>query len=428
MSFYQTAKGEILMPSPVIERFLRYVTIPSASNPEATSATAPSTPQQMDFARILMEELLALGLQDVQLTPKGHLTATLPGTMEDAPAVGFMAHLDTSPEVSGERVEPRIVTAYDGKEILLHSQEEILLDPREFPELLDYVGEDIIVTDGTTLLGGDDKAGIAAIITLMERLLEHPEIPHGKIRIAFTPDEEIGRGTDHFDISGFGADFAYTVDGGPLGELQYENFNAASLDVCITGRNTHPGTARGKMVNALTLAHKYASLLPSEEVPELTENYEGFFHLLSLHGTVERAELSYILRDFTDAGLSRRKGIAREAAALLNRMYGNRVTLQISDSYKNMRERIEERFEVVELAIRAMEACGVTPRMVPIRGGTDGARLSWHGLPTPNLFTGGHNFHSRYEFLPVASLEKCVEVLYNIALLGADATTSKEKS
>ena len=416
------------MSSPVIERFLRYVTIPSASNSEASSATSPSTPQQMDFARILMEELLSLGLEKVHLTSKGHLTATLPGTVEDTPVIGFIAHLDTSPEVSGERVHPRIVTAYNGKEIPLNSHKEITLDPGEFPELLDYMGKDLIVTDGTTLLGADDKAGIAAIITLMERLLKRPEIPHGKIRIAFTPDEEIGRGTDHFDISSFGADFAYTVDGGPLGELQYENFNAASLDIRITGRNTHPGTARGKMVNALTLAHKYASLLPSEEVPELTENYEGFFHLLSLQGTVEEAELSYIIRDFTDEGLSRRKGIAREAAALLNRMYGNRVTLQISDSYKNMRECIEERFEVVELAIRAMEACGVTPRMVPIRGGTDGARLSWHGLPTPNIFTGGHNFHSRYEFLPTSSLEECVEVLYQIALLGANESISEERA
>ncbi len=416
------------MESPVLDRFLRYAAIPSASDPKESSGTSPSTPEQMDFAKILEKELLSLGLQEVVLTSKGYLTATLPPTAKGAPAIGFIAHMDTSPEVSGEGVTPRIVTNYDGSSIVLNSEENLVLDPKEFPEILEYLGEDLVVTDGTTLLGADDKAGIAAIMTLLEGLLDNPDLPHGKIRVAFTPDEEIGRGTDHFDVPGFGADFAYTVDGGPLGELQYENFNAASLDVCVTGRNTHPGTARGRMVNALTLARRYAALLPAEEVPELTENYEGFFHLLSLQGTVERAELSYILRDFSDEGLSRRKGIAREAAALLNRIYGNRITLQIRDSYKNMRERLEERFEAVELAKRAMEKCGVTPQIVPIRGGTDGARLSWQGLPTPNLFTGGHNFHSRYEFLPVSSLEKCVEVLQALTLLGASPENGKGNS
>jgi len=381
----------------------------------------------MDFAAVLKEELAALGLEEIKLTKKGYLTATLPATVEGAPVLGLIAHLDTSPEVSGEGVTPRIVSAYDGKEILLNSEECLTLDPEEFPELLDYRGEDLVVTDGTTLLGADDKAGIAAIMTLLEQFIGHPELPHGKIRIAFTPDEEIGRGTNYFDVAAFGADFAYTVDGGPLGELQYENFNAASLDVCITGRNTHPGTARGKMVNALTLARKYASCLPEEEVPELTEHYEGFFHLLSFQGTVEKAELSYIIRDFSEAGLSRRKGIAREAAALLNRTYGDRISIQITESYKNMRERLEEHFEVVELAMQAMKDCGVTPRTVPIRGGTDGARLSWNGLPTPNLFTGGHNFHSRYEFLSVSSLEKCVEVLLRIAALAGDMKRSEER-
>ena len=416
------------MKSPVLDRFLRYAAIPSTSDPKESSGTSPSTPEQMDFAKILEKELLSLGLREVVLTSKGHLTATLPSTAKGAPTIGFIAHMDTSPEVSGKGVAPRIVTDYHGNSIVLNSEENLILDPQEFPEILEYLGEDLVVTDGTTLLGADDKAGIAAIMTLLERLLDNPDLPHGKVRVAFTPDEEIGRGTDHFDVPGFEADFAYTVDGGPLGELQYENFNAASLDVCVTGRNTHPGTARGKMVNALTLARQYAELLPAEEVPELTDNYEGFFHLLSLQGTVERAELSYILRDFSDHGLSRRKAIAREAASLLNRIYGNRITLQIRDSYKNMRERLEKRFEVVELAKRAMEKCGVTPRIVPIRGGTDGARLSWQGLPTPNLFTGGHNFHSRYEFLPVSSLEKCVEVLQALTLLGASPGNEKGNS
>jgi tripeptide aminopeptidase len=421
-------KGEMKMASPVIERFLRYVAIPSTSNPKANSAVSPSTPEQMRFATILKEELTSLGLEEIHLSPEGYLTATLPARTEGFPVIGFIAHLDTSPEVSGENVQPRIIEAYDGKEISLNSRECLTLDPREFPELLDYLGEDLVVTDGTTLLGADDKAGIAAIVTLLEELVSRPELPHGKIRIAFTPDEEIGRGTDHFDVPGFGADFAYTVDGGPLGELQYENFNAASLEVCIAGRNTHPGTARGRMINALTLARKYASFLPEGEVPELTENYEGFFHLLSFRGTVEKAELSYIIRDFSDEGLGRRKSIAREAAALINRTYGDRISLQITDSYKNMREPLEKRFEVVELAIQAMKACGITPQIVPIRGGTDGARLSWHGLPTPNLFTGGHNFHSRYEFLPASSLEKCVQVLSQIATLTASMDTLEDKS
>ncbi len=420
-------KGEMKMASPVIERFLRYVAIPSTSNPKASSAVSPSTPEQMHFATILKEELTSLGLEEIHLSPEGHLTATLPARTKGFPVIGFIAHLDTSPEVSGENVQPRIIEAYDGKEIPLNPRECLILDPREFPELLDYLGEDLIVTDGTTLLGADDKAGIASIVTLLEELISRPELPHGKIRIAFTPDEEIGRGTDHFDVPGFGADFAYTVDGGPLGELQYENFNAASLEVCIAGRNTHPGTARGRMINALTLARKYASLLPEGEVPELTENYEGFFHLLSFQGTVEKAELSYIIRDFSDEGLGRRKSIAREAAALINRTYGDRISLQITDSYKNMREPLEKHFEVVELAIQAMKACGITPQIVPIRGGTDGARLSWHGLPTPNLFTGGHNFHSRYEFVPTSSLEKCVQVLSQIATLAASMNTPKDK-
>ncbi len=416
------------MASPVIERFLRYVAIPSTSNPKASSAVSPSTPEQMRFATILKEELTSLGLEEIHLSPEGYLTATLPARTEGFPVIGFIAHLDTSPEVSGENVQPRIIEAYDGKEISLNPRECLTLDPREFPELLDYLGEDLIVTDGTTLLGADDKAGIAAIVTLLEELVSRSELPHGKIRIAFTPDEEIGRGTDHFDVPGFGADFAYTVDGGPLGELQYENFNAASLEVCIAGRNTHPGTARGRMINALTLARKYASLLPEGEVPELTENYEGFFHLLSFRGTVEKAELSYIIRDFSDEGLGRKKSIAREAAALINRTYGDRISLQITDSYKNMREPLEKHFEVVKLAIQAMKACGITPQIVPIRGGTDGARLSWHGLPTPNLFTGGHNFHSRYEFLPTSSLEKCVQVLSQIATLAASMDTLEDKS
>lgn len=400
----------------IVDRFIGYTRHDTQSN-EETNLT-PSTPGQMDFAHVLAEELKGIGLEDVVLDDYGYLMATLPAnTAEKRPTIGFIAHMDTSPDMCGKKVQARIVKNYDGKDITLN--EEYTLSPKQFPELLDHKGEDIIVTNGKTLLGADDKAGIAEIVTAMEYLLAHPEIKHGKIRVGFTPDEEIGQGADHFDVEAFGADFAYTMDGGERGELEYENFNAASAKVTIKGRNVHPGYAKHKMLNACRVAYEYANMLPRSETPEHTEGYEGFYHLTSVNGTVEEATLSYIVRDHNRDRFERRKREMEHLANKINANYGEGTcTLVLKDQYYNMREKIEpDNLFVVELAKEAMRLSGVTPIVRPIRGGTDGARLSFMGLPCPNIFAGGMNMHGRFEYLPIPSLEKAYETVIKICEL-----------
>lgn len=396
------------------ERFLKYVSFDTTSNEESNSV--PSTPGQLVLARELKKELEELGLKDVSLDENGYLMATLPAnTDKTIPVIGFLAHMDTSDGASGANIKPNIVKNYDGGEMLLNKEQNIILSPKEFPELSKYVGQDLITTDGTTLLGADDKAGIAEIMTVMEHLIEHPEIPHGKIRIAFTPDEEIARGTDHFDLEKFNADFAYTIDGGELGELEYENFNASKATIVINGKSVHPGTAKNKMINSMLVAMELNAMLPPFETPQHTEGYEGFFHLEKLSGRVEATSMMYIIRDFDKLGLEARKERMRKIAHYLNDKYGEgTVDLEIADQYSNMKEKIEPVIHVVENARKAMEEAGVTPIVKPIRGGTDGARLSLKGLPTPNIFTGGHNYHGRYEYISMNSMNKAVEVILKL--------------
>lgn len=405
--------------SKVVERFLRYVKYDTQSNEE--SGTTPSTEGQLVFARALKEELEGIGLKEVSLDEKGYLMATLESNLgedKEVPTIGFIAHMDTSPDMSGENVKTQLIKNYDGGDIVLNEEEGIILSPLDFPELKDYVGRDIITTDGTTLLGADDKAGIAEIITAMEYLLENPEIKHGRIRIGFTPDEEIGRGADFFDVKKFAADLAYTVDGGPLGELEYENFNAAAARISIKGTSVHPGTAKGKMVNSLLIASELINKLPAEETPAKTEGYEGFYHLVSVKGNVEETKLYYIIRDFDKINFIKRKTNLEEIVQDLNKKYDRaRIQLKITDQYYNMKEIIENNKEIIDTAYQAMEEIGIRPLITPIRGGTDGARLSYMGLPTPNIFTGGHNFHGKYEFIPVFAMEKAVELIVKIAEL-----------
>lgn len=399
----------------LVERFLSYVSYDTQSN-EETDLT-PSTPGQMAFAKVLAEELKSIGLQDVVLDDYGYLMATLPAnTDEKRPVVGFIAHMDTSPDMSGRKVKPQIVKNYDGGDIVLNAEDNIILSPAQFPELKQYVGQDIICTNGKTLLGADDKAGIAEIVTAMEYLIAHPEIKHGKIRVGFTPDEEIGKGADHFNVEAFAADWAYTMDGGDLGELEFENFNAASAKVVIKGRNVHPGYAKHKMLNACRVAYQYANMLPRWETPEHTEGYEGFYHLTGVSGTVEEATLSYIVRDHDRDRFERRKKEMEHLANKINAEFGaGTATLVLKDQYYNMREKIEpDNMHVVNLALEAMEAVGVKPVVTPIRGGTDGARLSFMGLPCPNIFAGGMNFHGRFEYLPVPSAEKAMATVVKI--------------
>jgi tripeptide aminopeptidase len=397
----------------VVDRFIKYAKIDTQS--DENSDQTPSTLKQFNLAKEIERELIEMGMTDVSLDNNCYLMATLPANSDtNIPTIGFIAHLDTSPDMSGENVRPRIVEQYDGEDILLNEELNIVLSPNDFPELLDYVGEDLIVSDGTTLLGADDKAGIAEIITAMQYFLDHPEIKHGKVRIAFTPDEEIGRGADKFDVQKFDADWGYTVDGGEVGEFEYENFNAASAKVIIRGRNVHPGYAKNKMINALCVANELINMLPANERPEFTEGYEGFFHITSLNGTVEEAELSLIIRDHDRQMFERRKKILQEAVNFMNERYPNRLQLELRDQYYNMREKIEPVNHVIDYALRAMREVGVTPKVKPIRGGTDGARLSFMGLPCPNIFTGGLNFHSRYEFIPVCSMEKATQVIGKI--------------
>lgn len=402
----------------VVDRFLKYVTFATQSDEE--SGITPSTSGQRVFAEALVKELEALGLEEISLDDNSYLMATLPSNMEDkeVPTIGFISHLDTSPDMSGEGVKPRIVS-YTGGDIVLNETENIVLSPRMFPEMEQYIGQDLIVTDGTTLLGADDKAGVAAIISAVAYLKEHLEIKHGKIRIGFTPDEEIGAGADHFDVEKFGCEFAYTVDGGEIGELEYENFNAAAAKVVFSGRNVHPGTAKDKMVNASLLAVEFASMLPADQRPETTEGYEGFFHLTTMVGSVEQAVLQYIVRDHSRELFEQKKQLLEQITAQLDKKYPGMVSLEMHDQYYNMREIVEPKKYIVDLASEAMKAVGVKPQIKPIRGGTDGARLSFMGLPCPNLFTGGHNFHGRYEYIPIPSLQKSMETVVKIAELVA---------
>ena len=401
----------------VVERFLRYIRFDTQSS--ETSGTTPSTPGQRVFAEALVKELQELGLEEIELDEKSYLMATLPANTEkNIPVIGFIAHLDTSPDMSGKNVSPRIVS-YQGGDIVLNESENIVLSPAKFPELEDYKGQDIIVTDGMTLLGADDKGGVAAIISAMQYFKEHPEVEHGKIRIAFTPDEEIGAGADYFDVAKFGAEWGYTIDGGAIGELEYENFNAAAAKVLFKGLNVHPGYAKGKMVNASLLAMEFASLLPAVQRPEHTDGYEGFFHLTGMGGSVEEAFLSYIIRDHDRLVFEKKKNLLRSLTALMNEKYPDSTVLELKDQYYNMKEVVEPKKYIVDLAFEAMESVGVVPEVKPIRGGTDGARLSFMGLPCPNIFAGGLNFHGRYEYLPVQSLEKSMQTVIKIAELTA---------
>lgn len=400
------------------DRFLKYVKFDTQSD-ELTNLT-PSTPGQYKFAQALEKELHELGLEEISLDENGYLMATLPAnTDREVPTVGFIAHLDTSPDLSGHNVNPRIVKAYDGGDITLNADNDVVLSPSEFPELLHYVGQDLIVTDGTTLLGADDKAGIAEIISAVEYLKAHPEIEHGKIRIAFNPDEEIGQGAHKFDVERFGADWAYTMDGGEVGELEYENFNAAVANVTFKGRNVHPGYAKHKMVNSIRIANQFILMLPRWETPEHTEGYEGFYHLVKIEGDVEKTTLTYIIRDHDRDRFERRKRELEHLTRKTNNEFPGCATIEIRDQYFNMREKIEPVIHIITIAEKAMELAGVKPKVQPIRGGTDGAQLSFKGLPCPNIFAGGLNFHGRYEFVPIPSMEKAKKTIVEIARLVA---------
>ena len=385
----------------LVERFLKYVSFCTTSD-ENTGMT-PSTPGQMEFARYLAEELKTIGLSEVSLDSNGYIMATLPATEDGYPVIGFIAHMDTSPDASGKHIKASIVNA-----------DEAWLEANEFVDKR-YIGQELIVTDHTTLLGADDKAGIAEIVTAMEYLIQHPEIKHGKVRIGFTPDEEIGCGADHFDVKAFGADFAYTMDGGAIGELEYENFNAAACKIRVHGYNVHPGSAYHKMINSMRIAYQLAVMLPRWETPEHTQGYEGFYHLIGMNGTVEETTLSYIIRDHDKARFESRKRELEHLVRKVNREYGEgTVEIEMRDQYYNMREKIEPVMHIIDLAKSAMKSVGVTPIIKPIRGGTDGARLSFEGLPCPNIFAGGENFHSRYEYLPIPSMQKAMEVILEI--------------
>ena len=403
----------------LLERFLKYVSFDTQSSEE--TGVTPSTPGQMVFARYLKDELESLGLQEVTLDDNGYLFATLPAnTDEEVPVVGFIAHMDTSPDMSGKGVSPRIVRNYDGGDITLCADENIVLSPAQFPELLAHVGEDLIVTDGKTLLGADDKAGIAEVVSAVVYLQQHPEIKHGKIRIGFNPDEEIGLGAHKFDVEKFACDWAYTMDGGEVGELEFENFNAASAKLLFKGRNVHPGYAKNKMINSLRVANRFMSFLPDSETPEHTDGYEGFYHLIGVSGDVEQTTVSYIIRDHDRVRFEARKAEMQRLADLVNAEYGEQVvTLELKDQYYNMRQQIEPVMHVIDIAFEAMKAAGVEPHVKAIRGGTDGAQLSFKGLPCPNIFAGGLNFHGRYEFVPIQSMEKAMNVIVKIAELTA---------
>ena len=400
----------------ITERFLKYVSFCTTSD-EETNMT-PSTPGQMEFAKYLAAELKEIGMQEVTLDENGYVMATLPANAEGKPTIGFIAHMDTAPDASGKNVKARIVENYDGQDIVLNAEKNIVLEVEKYPEILDYKGQDIIVTDGTTLLGADDKAGLAEIVTACEYLVQHLEIQHGKIRVGFTPDEEIGQGADHFDVAKFGCDFAYTMDGGAVGELEYENFNAAGCKIRVHGVNVHPGYGYHKMINSMRIANHFAMMLPRWETPEHTQGYEGFYHLIAMNGSVEETTLQYIIRDHDRARFESRKREIEHLARKINQEYGEgTVEVEIRDQYYNMREKVEPVMHIVTLVEEAMKEVGVTPKVQPIRGGTDGARLSFEGLPCPNIFAGGVNFHSRFEYLPIPSMEKAMEVILKIVTL-----------
>ena len=402
----------------LVERFFDYISYDTQSD-EETNMT-PSTPGQMVFVKHLKEELEKMGLEEITLDDNGYLMATLEAnTDKPVPTIGFIAHLDTSPDLSGHHVSPRIITNYSGGDIVLNADNNTILSPREFPELDHYHGQDLIVTDGTTLLGADDKAGIAEIISAVDYLIQHPEIKHGKIRIAFNPDEEIGQGAHKFDVEKFGCDWAYTMDGGEIGELEFENFNAAVAKITFTGRNVHPGYAKHKMINSMRVANQFMGMLPRWETPEHTEAYEGFYHLVGIQGEVEKTVVTYIIRDHDRDRFERRKKELEHLVRKFNNEFPNSTEIEIKDQYYNMREKIEPVMHIIDVAEQAMRNVGVTPHVVPIRGGTDGAQLSFKGLPCPNIFAGGLNFHGRYEFIPIQSMEKAQQVIVEIIKLVA---------
>lgn len=403
----------------ILDKFLRYVAVETTSNDESDSQ--PSSACQLDLLRMLADELNAMGVK-ATLDEWGYVMATIPSNIDkDVPAVGFIAHVDTAPDASGKDIKPQIIENYNGEDIVLNASLGIKLPVADFPEIKQYVGQTLITTDGTTLLGADDKAGVAEIMSAVEYIVEHPEFKHGEIKIGFTPDEEIGRGVDKFDVEKFGAKYAYTMDGGQIGELEYENFNAAGAKIHIQGRNVHPGYAKDKMINAIIIAMELNGMLPVQQRPEFTAGYEGFFHVVGINGAVEQATISYIIRDHSMEKFEQKKALMKDVVAFINAKYGQgTATLEMKDQYYNMREQVEPHYHIVEKAIKAMEMAGIKPQVQPIRGGTDGARLSFMGLPCPNIFAGGHNFHGKLEYLPLQSMEKASEVVLNIIKLYAE--------
>lgn len=407
----------------IIDRFIGYVTVDTESDPE--SNTTPSTAKQWDLANKLAEELKKIGLSDVLIDDKSYVMATLPSNLDyEVPTIGFVSHFDTTPDFTGKDVKPQIIKNYDGGDIVLNAEKNIILSPSYFKDLLQYKGQTLITTDGTTLLGADDKAGITEIMTAMEFLVQNPEIKHGTLKVCFTPDEEIGRGADHFDVEKFGADWAYTMDGSQIGELEYENFNAAGVKIRFKGKSVHPGYAKGKMINSMLLANKFINKLPKDETPETTKNYEGFYHVTNIQGSIEDTLVQLIIRDHNRKKFEKRKEYVEEVVAKINKKYKKQfgediAILEIKDQYYNMREKVEPVMHIVKLAEQAMKELNIKPLIKPIRGGTDGSRLSFMGLPCPNIFAGGHNFHGKYEYVPVESMQKAVEVIVKIAELNA---------
>lgn len=403
----------------ILDKFLRYVALDTTSDPE--SPTQPSTQKQLELSKLLVKELQELGIADATLDKDGYVMATIEANCDcEIPTIGFIAHVDTAPDVSGANIKPQIISNYDGGDILLSKESGLSLKVEEFPEMAQYKGQTLITTDGTTLLGADDKAGVAEIMSAVEYIVNHPEFKHGKIKIGFTPDEEIGRGVDAFDVARFGADYAYTMDGGMIGELEYENFNAAGAKVHIQGRNIHPGYAKNKMINAIIVAMELNAMLPVEQRPEFTQDYEGFIHVIGFNGSVEEATIQYIVRDHDFAKFEEKKALLTACVEFLNKKYGNILTLDMKDQYYNMRKEVEPHYHIIDKAVKAMEMAGITPHIQPIRGGTDGARLSFMGLPCPNIFAGGHNFHGKLEFVPLESMEAATKVILNIISLFAE--------
>ena len=407
----------------IIDRFISYVTIDTESDPN--SSTTPSTKKQFDLANLLVKELKQIGMTDVTIDEKGYVMATLESNIkEKVPTIGFVSHYDTTPDFTGKNVKPQIIKNYDGGDIVLNKKQNIVLSPKYFKDMLLYKGQTLITTDGTTLLGADDKAGLTEIVTAMEYLIKHPEIKHGKIRVGFTPDEEIGRGAHHFDVDKFGADWAYTMDGSQIGELEYENFNAAGAKIICRGKSVHPGYAKGKMINSMLVANDFINQLPKDEIPQETKGYEGFFHVTGLSGSIEETTIEMIIRDHSAKKLKERKQLVEKITKKINKKFAKQfgqdiVTAEIKDQYYNMKEKVKPVFHIVDIAEEAMKQTGIKPLIKPIRGGTDGCQLSYKGLPCPNIFAGGHNFHGKYEYVPVESMQKAVEVIVKIAELTA---------